>query len=303
MSDERLALGKIGVWSGALEFLPASRSQEAAAELEDLGYSAIWIPEVAGRDVFAHHALLLSATTRIVGATGIANIWARDAITMAGGAKALTEAFPERFLLGLGVSHQHLVENLRGHKYEKPLSAMRAYLAAMDGAPYTSHRPGTPLRRVLAALGPKMLELARDQADGAHPYFVTPEHTAFARPILAGRLLCPEQAVLLETDPSKAREVARHHLAVYTGLPNYANNLRRLGFSDSDFDGGGSDRLVDAIVAWGDEESISARVRAHLDAGADHVCIQALSAERRGVPFDQWRNLAPAMRDLAASFG
>lgn len=303
MSDGRLALGRIGVWSGALEFLPASRSREAAAELEDLGYSAIWIPEVAGRDVFAHHALLLSATTRIVGATGIANIWARDPVTMAGGAKALTEAFPERFLLGLGVSHQHLVEDLRGHRYEKPLSAMRAYLAAMDDAPYTSQRPATPLRRVLAALGPRMLELAREQADGAHPYFVTPEHTAFARQVLGERLLCPEQAVLLETDPARAREVARAHLAVYTGLPNYANNLRRLGFSETDLDGGGSNRLVDAIVAWGDEDSVIARVRAHLEAGADHVCIQALSAERRGVPFDQWRNLAPAMRELAASFG
>ena len=297
MTDERFAIGRIGVWSGALDFVPAAHAQELAAELEDLGYRAIWLPEVAGRDVFVHVSLLLSATTRLVGATGIANIWGRDAVTMHGAATALTEAFPDRFLLGLGVSHQPLVEDLRGHTYTKPLSALRAYLDAIDRSPYTAQRPTTPVHRVLAALGPKMLELAAERADGAHPYFVTPEHTAGARAALGAALLCPEQAVLLEDDPTEARRIARAHMATYVRLPNYANNLRRLGFDEDDLTGGGSDRLVDAIVAWGGEDEIVGRVRAHLDAGADHVCIQAL-AEGRAVPDAQWRRLAPALAPL-----
>lgn len=297
--DERFAMGRIGVWTGALDFVPAARAQELGAELEELGYGAIWVPEVAGRDPFVHHALLLSATERIVGATGIANIWARDAVTMAGAAKALTEAFPERFLLGLGVSHHTLVEDLRGHTYSKPLTAMRTYLAAMDGAPYTSARPTSPVRRVLAALGPRMLELAAAHADGAHPYFVTPEHTAAARDALGAGLLCVEQAVVLETDPEAARRIARAYMSTYVRLPNYVNNLRRLGFGDDDLAGGCSDRLVDAIVAWGDVDVVTSRVGAHLDAGADHVCVQALDEKPRGVPVEQWRRLGPALSELA----
>jgi probable F420-dependent oxidoreductase len=292
-------LPPIGVWTGTLDGVPAARSQEFAGELEQLGYGAVWLPEVAGRDPLVHLALLLSATSTIVGATGIANIWGRDAVAMSGGVRGLTEAFPERVLLGLGVSHQPAVEGLRGHVYEKPLAAMRAYLDRLDAAPYFAVKPTTPVRRVLAALGPKMLELAATRADGAHPYFVPPEHTVVAREALgAGPLLCPEQAVLLETDPAKAREIGRAHTAIYTGLPNYTNNLRRLGFGDEDFAGGGSDRLVDAIVAWGTEDDIVQRVRAHFDAGADHVCIQALGANAREVPVESWRRLAPALVDL-----
>lgn len=217
-------------------------------------------PQVAGRDPFVQLALILSATTTFVGATGIANIWGRDAVTMTGAVKGLTEAFPERMLLGLGVSHHTLVESLRGHSYERPLAAMRSYLDAMDAAPYTSQRPSTPVRRVLAALGPKMLELAAERADGAHPYFVTPEHTAEARRILGpSPLLCPEQAVLLETDPDQARAVARTHTKVYLALPNYTNSLIRLGFAAEELLDGGSDRVVDAIVAWGDVERIRSR--------------------------------------------
>lgn len=300
----RLDIAPIGIWTGALDVLPAAQAQEHAAELEELGYGAVWLPEVAGRDVFVHLALLLSATTKLVGATGIANIWGRDAIAMSGAVKGLTEAFPERVLIGLGVSHQHLVQELRGHHYDKPLAAMRAYLDKMDAAPYSAMRPTTPPRRVLAALGPKMLELAADKTDGAHPYFVTPEHTETARKTLGPTpLLCPEQAVLLETDPAKAREIGRAHTAVYVGLPNYANNLRRLGFTEDDFADGGSDRLVDAIVAWGSVDHAVARVKAHFDAGADHVCVQMLPRERRGVPVDQWRELAAPLRELATSVG
>jgi probable F420-dependent oxidoreductase len=291
----------LGLWTGALDFLPSAQAREQAAEIEELGYAAVWVPEVAGRDPFTHAALLLSATSRLVFATGITNIWGRDAVAMNGAHRTLTEAFPERFLLGLGVSHQHLVEGLRGHSYDKPLSAMRAYLDAMDKAPFTGFRPQTPPRRVLGALRAKMLHLAAEKADGAHPYFVPPEHTAWARGELgAGPLLCPEQAVLLETDPSRAREIARKHIKIYAGLPNYANNLRQFGFTDDDFPDGGSDRLIDAIVAWGDEEALARRVRAHFDAGADHVCVQMLTEGGRDVPTDAWRQLAPVLLEAAA---
>jgi probable F420-dependent oxidoreductase len=298
-----LLLAPLGIWTEALDMVPAAEAQQLAAELEQLGYGAIWLPEVAGRDVILHLGLLLSATQRLVGATGIASIWARDAVTMTGGVKGLTEAFPERVLLGLGVSHHHLVEGLRGHRYERPLGAMRAYLDAMDAAPYTAFRPTTPVRRVLAALGPKMLALSAERTEGAHTYFVPPEHTVIARQHLGpDPLLCVEQAVLLESDPTRAREISRAHTAVYIRLPNYQNNLRRFGFTDDDFADGGSDRVIDAIVAWGDEQTITDRVRSHFDAGADHVCVQALPAGRRDVPAGQWRSLAPALRQVAGSF-
>jgi probable F420-dependent oxidoreductase len=300
-TEGRLALAPIGVWTGALDVVPVEEAQQLAAELEDLGYGAIWLPEVAGRDVMMHLALLLSATDRLVGATGIASIWGRDAVTMTGGVKGLTEAFPERVLLGLGVSHHTLVEGLRGHAYDRPLATMAAYLDAMDASPYTAFRPTTPVRRVLAALRPKMLALSGKRTDGAHTYLVPPEHTVGARSHVGpGALLCVEQAVLLESDPAAARTIGRAHTAVYVRLPNYRNNLLELGFEEADFAEGGSDRLVDAIVAWGDEEAVRTRVQAQFDAGADHVCIQALSAQTRRVPTDQWRRLAPVLRDLAS---
>ncbi len=294
--QERFTLPRTGLWTGALDALPAGQARELAAELEALGYGAVWIPEVAGRDPFVHLSLLLSATDRLIGATGIANIWARDAVAASGAVKALTEAFPERMLLGLGVSHQNLVNDLRGHHYDKPLTAMRNYLDAMDSAPYTAHRPSTPVRRVLAALRPRMLRLAAEKTDGAHPYFITPEHTAKARETLgAGPLLCPEQAVVLESDPATARAIGREYTSLYLSQANYVNSIRELGFAEEDLADGGSDRFVDSLVAWGDEESILARVREHLDAGADHVAVQALPAHRRDVPAGQWRELAPAL--------
>ncbi|MDA8063773.1 MAG: TIGR03620 family F420-dependent LLM class oxidoreductase [Actinomycetota bacterium] len=307
MQIPSFALPRLGLWTASLDFVPLARACELAAGIEQLGYGALWVPEVAGRDVFVGLGALLRSTERLIGATGIASIWARDAVTMTGGAKALTEAFPERVLLGLGVSHHSLVEGLRGHTYRRPLEAMRSYLDAMDASPYSGFRPGTPVRRVLAALGPRMLDLAAERTEGAHTYLVTPEHTAFARERLGAeaepasrRLLCVEQAVLAEADPSTAREVARGHTSVYVGLPNYQANLRRLGFEEKDLAGGGSDRLVDAIVAWGDEETIARRVREHFDAGADHVCVQPLEAERRSVPSQQWELLAPALLEASA---
>lgn len=295
MAQSSLKLGPVGIWTRQFELHPAATAQGAARELEELGYGAIWFGESSGREAFTNAGLLLAATHRIVVATGIANIYARDPLAMASAQKTLAEAYPDRFLLGIGVSHVPLVEQLRGHKYDKPLTRMRAYLDAMDEAPYRSVPPVSKPQRVLAALRPKMLELAAARADGAHPYNVNPEHTLRARKILgAGPYLCPEQAVVLETDPAKARKIARDFLGFYLQLPNYANNLLWLGFDENDLRNGGSDRLIDAIVAWGDLETVRNRIREHHAAGADHVCIQVLTGDQ-ALPLREWRELASAI--------
>ena len=292
-------LGRVGLWTFQLDLQPASAAREAAAELEELGYPAVWLPEAVGREPFVNSAMLLGATKRMVVATGIVGIWGRDAMTMAAGHLTLNEAFDDRFLLGIGVSHQPMVDFVRGHQYDKPLTKMREYLDAMDNVIYVAPRPAGEPRRVLAALGPKMLELAAAKALGAHPYFVPVEHTAFAREVLGdGPMLCPEQAVVLNTDPEQARAAARLHMATYLTLPNYTNNLRRLGWTDDDLADGGSDKLVDAIVAWGDEAAIQARVQAHLEAGADHVCVQVLGENAAALPMEEWRRLAEPLRSL-----
>jgi probable F420-dependent oxidoreductase len=296
MTPSHIPFGPIGIWTTQLDYQPAAKAQEAAAELERLGFGAIWIGEAVGREALTHAALLLAGTSRIVIATGIANIYARDPTAMSAAHKTLTEAYPGRFVLGLGVSHLHLVEKLRGHRYQKPLTAMREYLDAMDHAIYRAALPKTKPVRVLAALGPKMLELAAHRADGAHPYNVTPEHTAQAREILGkGPWLCPEQAVILETDRTKAHTIARAFLSIYLTLPNYSNNLLRLGFHEDDFQNGGSDRLIDALVAWGGLRTITDRVRAHHAAGADHVCVQVLTADPQALPSQEWREIASAL--------
>jgi len=289
-------LGPVGLWAFQLDLVPAARSQDYAAEIEAFGYGALWMPESVGREAFVSSGLMLAGTERLVVATGIASIWCRDAMTMNAAHRTLSEAYPGRFLLGMGVSHQPAVEGFHGGQYEKPFSKMQSYLDAMDGALFMAAQPADPPRRVLAALGPRMLRLAAERADGAHPYLVTPEHTALARDALGeGPLLAVEQAAVLETDPVVAREIARGHLSIYLGLPNYANNWRRLGFTDDDIAAGGSDRLVDALVVWGDEATIAERVRAHHDAGADHVCVQVLPADATSVPIDGWARLAPAL--------
>ena len=271
MTKSSLKLGSVGIWTMQFEHHPAGKVREAASELEERGYGAIWFGEAVGREALTHAGLLLAATRRIVVATGIANIYARDPIAMASGQKTLAEAYPDRFVLGLGVSHVPLVEQLRGHQYDKPVPRMRAYLDAMDQAPYNSVAPTSKPMRVLAALRPKMLELAAERADGALPYNVTPEHTARARKILgAGQYLCPEQAIVLETDPAKARKIGREFLELYLQLPNYTNNFLWLGFEENDFRNGGSDRLIDAMIAWGDLSAIRNRIREHHSAGADH---------------------------------
>ena len=294
-----MELGRIGVWLGPIALASAAVEREALAEIEELGYSAVWYPEgVGGKETFSHGGLLLSATRRIVVATGIASIFARDPMAMKAGQLLLCDAYPGRFLLALGVSHQPSVAE-RGGSYAKPLQSMADYLDAMDAAPYSSPLP-LEAPRIIGALHPRMLELAARRTLGAHPYFVPPEHTADARARLgAAAILAPEQAVVLETDPARAREIARGHARFYLGLDNYRRNLERLGlgFTDADFADGGSDRLVDAVIAWGDADAIRARVRQHLDAGATHVSIQPLPAPG-GSALAVLRQLAPALGGL-----
>jgi probable F420-dependent oxidoreductase len=291
----RERIGRVGVWLTTIGRVSAAEEREAVAAIEELGYGALWVGESpVSKEVLVHAGLLLAASDRIAIGTGIANVFVRDATAMNAGANALAEAYPGPFVLGMGVSHPALV-NPRGHDYGRPLTTMREYLDAMDAAGYAPPAPSPPVPRVLAALRPRMLELARERAAGAHPYFVPPEHTARARETLgAGPLLAPEQAVVLDTDPERARAAARRHMVRYLVMPNYTNNLRSLGWDDADLAGDGSDRLVDAIVAWGDAGAVRDRVQAHLAAGADHVAIQPLAADVGGA-LEQLRALAPAL--------
>ena len=269
-------IGKLGIWSW-LDSYSFEQCREFAQEVESLGYGALWIPEAVGRDPFVTHSVMAEATETLYLATGIANLYARDPMAMKAARNSLDELSGGRLILGIGVSHAEMVSGLRQQDYGKPLTTMRNYLQHLEQAMYMGPQPEKQGLLVLAALREKMLGLAGTAADGAHPYFVTPEHTARARSILGpDKFLAPEQKVLLETDATKAREIARKAMAVYIGLPNYRNNLLTLGFIESDFEEGGSDRLVDAIVAWGDETAIMKRIESHWDNGADHVCIQPL---------------------------
>jgi probable F420-dependent oxidoreductase len=287
-------IGRIGIWAGVLDAHPTRDVQAACRELEALGYPTLWIPEAVGRDPFVAAGTLLAATDRLNLATGIANIYARDPMTTVACQRTLAEAYPGRFLLGLGVSHHHLVERLRKHDYSKPRAYMQAYLRAMDEAMFAAVGPTEDPGRVIAALGPRMLETAAAQASGAHPYLTTPEHTARARATMGpDALLAPEQMVVLETDPGAARAIARQGLAVYLRAPNYQRNLRTLGFDDADWADpkAASDRLVDGLVAWGSAERVRDRVAEHHAAGADHVCVQVLRADV-AIPVAEWRELA-----------
>ncbi len=294
-----MELGRVGLWTFQLDLQPMAQAQAAMVELESLGFGTVWVPEAVGREPFANASLLLAGGTTIKVATGIASIHARTAMTMQAGWKTVSEAYPGRFLLGLGVSHQPMVEGVHGHAYDKPYSTMVSYLDAMDRGMYFAAAPTEAPQRVLAALGPKMLRLSAERGVGAHPYFVPVEHTPVAREALGpDALLAPEQAVVLETDPAVARQIARTHMATYLRLPNYTNNLRRLGWTDDDIADGGTDALVDAIVAWGTLEQVVERVRTHLAAGANHVAIQLLPADPRALPMAGWRELATALPDL-----
>lgn len=289
-----MSLGKLGVWAW-VDNAGFEGAADFAQQIESLGYSALWVPEAVGCDPFVTLALLAQRTTTLKLATGIANIYARDAMAMQSVRKTLDGLSGGRLILGLGVSHPEMVSTFRQHDYGKPVSTMRRYLDAMEDALYAGPQPERQGLLMLAALRKNMLGLAAEKADGAHPYFVPVEHTARAREILGpDKLLAPEQMVLLETDPAEARRIARGYMATYIGLQNYRNNLLTLDFDESDFDNGGSDRLVDAIVAWGDEEALAERVRQHWQAGADHVCIQALRKDgENGFDLETVKKLAP----------
>jgi probable F420-dependent oxidoreductase len=282
------------VWLASLRPATIEQERAAARRIETLGYGSLWAGEViGGKEAFAHQAVLLTATEQIVTGTGIANIWARHPATMQAGAATLGAAYPGRFILGIGVSHAPMVER-SGQTYDRPFTRMVEYLDGMDRVSGDVPVTDVPVPLMLAALGPRMLALARDRADGAHPYFVPVEHTPVARQILGpDRLLIPEQALVLSSDAEQARSVARGHMTSYLRLPNYVNNLRRLGYSDEDVAGSGSDRLVDALVVWGDEDRVANRVREHLDGGADHVLLQPLGDLDSAMA--QLERLAPAV--------
>jgi probable F420-dependent oxidoreductase len=299
-----IELPRIGVFSVPLEVIGRREALAFVGELERLGYGCVWTGEGLGtRELFTSAAVVLAGTERIAFGAGIANIWARDPVTTVTAARTLLESFPGRFVLGLGVSHREQVDP-RGHVYERPLATMRRYLDAMDSAAFVSPMPGEtaatrPVERILAALRPPMLRLAAERADGAHPYLTVPEATTTAREILGpGAFLAPEQAFALTRDASEARRIGRAYLAWYLGVENFRASLRWQGFTEDDLAGGGSDRLVDALVAWGGEEAVAARVREHFEAGASHVCVQAIAEDPLELGVEAYRRIAPAVLEL-----
>jgi probable F420-dependent oxidoreductase len=291
INSNRQDMGRVGAWVWDLVTAPAPHVREAVRAIEGMGYGAVWFPESRGREAIALSAMLLAETSTIKVAPGIASIWARDPSAAAGAAMALGEAWPGRFTLGLGVSHAPSV-GARGHDYSRPLTRMEEYLDAMESSVFVGPQPDVPVPVVLAALGPKMLRLAADRTTGAHPYFVPVSHTVFAREIIGPEVfLAPEQAIVLDTDPVRARATARGHMEHYLLSDNYRRNLLRLGWTESDLENGGSDALVDAIVSWGSAEEIAETIAAHHEAGADHVSIQVIS-ESEGIPLPELEELA-----------
>ncbi|GAA4003192.1 LLM class F420-dependent oxidoreductase [Allokutzneria multivorans] len=298
MSTISSPIGPLGLWVPGIDLRPPTESAALAAEIESLGYGALWLSEGLVRDPFLEAATLLNATSTLVVGTGIAVIWGRHPRSVRAQTRALTDSHPNRFVLGLGTSHRLVVEDVLGLRYERPLAEMRSHLDRLDAPDPLidlvglQHPSAGRAPRVLAALGPKAIALARDRSDGAFSYLVTPEHTAEARAILGpGSTLLVEQAVVAGVDADEARARARGHIASYLAARPYRESWQRLGFTDSDFADGGSDRLVEALVALGDD-AIAERVAAHHAAGADHVCLQALPGDFTSAPVDQWRHLA-----------
>ena len=277
-------LGQKGVFRFT-DALTPTQLVELAQRTEELGYAALWYPEVVSYESFGLGGFLLAHTKKLIIASGIANIYARDAAATKQAQHTLAKLYGGRFLLRLGVSHVPLVKDARGHEYRPPIATMRAYLEDMDKAAAIAPQLDEPPPTVLAALGPQMIALAGRRTSGAFPYNVTPEHTARARTILGpNKWLCVEQKVLLVNEPAKAREIARQVIAFYLPLTNYRNNWKRLGFADEDLEGGGSHRFLDGMVAWGSETAIRQRIQAHFDAGASHVCIHPLHPDGQPVP-------------------
>jgi probable F420-dependent oxidoreductase len=292
----RARLGRVGVWTFTFDAIPALEVRRAAAEIESLGFPSLWVPEGgASREIFAHLSLLLDATEGITVCSGIANVTSRHPHAMANGARTLADAHGDRPVIGIGIAHQYTPAS-RGINWADPVGRMRTYLDEMDDAPATSPPPELPVRRVLAALGPKMLALAAERALGAHTYFVPVEHTVQAREAIGRQpVLAVEQTAVLQPDLDRGRAIARDWASGYLDLPNYANNMRRLGYSEDEISGRGGDRLVEDAVVWGDAETIAGRVRAHLEAGADHVCVQVITGDDARAPIQELRELADVL--------
>ena len=287
-------LGKVGAWSGRLQHRPTSQAIDVVNELEELGYRSIWFPESPfGKDALTFSAVLLGASTTITVATGIAIVWARDPAAMTNAARTLGDAHPGRFLLGIGISHESSAV-ARGHNYQQPVDTMRRYLHDMHNTHFDGHGPEWTPPVVVAALGPRMLQLAAELSDGAHPFLATPEHTNNARETLGtDKLLAVEQGVIVGI-PEQAHAVARDNLSRYLAWPNYRRHFERLGFNEADFADGGSDRLINAVFVVGDEVAVQRRVQEHLDAGADHVCLQVVTPDM-GEELNVYRRLAQAI--------
>lgn len=289
-----MELGRIGVWSPPMRRAPRAEAVAAAVELERLGYGTLWLPgrpSMEADGVFERAAAVLEATERMTVASGVVSVYEIPAAIAAAEHNRLARAHPGRFLLGLGVSHAPIVDRDAPGRYTHPIATMSAYLDELDNAP----EPVPPDQRVIAALGPRMLQLARERSLGTHPYNVTPEHTRQAREAVGpSRIVAPEQGVALAGDAATGRRIARRFLRTYLGLPNYTNNWMRFGFTPADLEDGGSDRLVDAVIAWGDADAIRQRVEEHLRVGADHVAVQALR-EDDAIPLEEWRVLADAL--------
>jgi probable F420-dependent oxidoreductase len=293
-SLDGLDLGTFGVWTFDFEHRPAAQMRASVQELEAQGWRAFWVPELLGREALTHAGFLLSVTERIHVVNGIAKIWWRPASTTYGAAQLLADAYPDRHVLGLGFGGNP-------QPGTTPLAAMASYLDELDAMETPNPAPAAPVRRILAAYGPQMLTLARDRAAGAHTYKVNVAHTAQAREILGrDRFLGVEQAVLFETDPDRARTIAREHLVIYLAGQYNVAKFHRLGYTEDDLTHGGSDRFVDDMVAWGDLDTIVERLHAHVAAGADHVGVQVIGIEPGGSSMPHWRRLAEALLPVPA---
>jgi probable F420-dependent oxidoreductase len=286
-----MELGQIGIWTRDLRSGEESARREVAAQLEELGFGTLWFPGGAESDSLACAGIVLDATSSVTVATGITNIWTEEPTGVAAAHAELARTRGRRFLLGLGIGHRPSIENIQPGLYDKPFSAMVEYLDALDAAPEPPPRD----ERVIAAIGPRMLQLCRERSAGTHPYLTTPDHTRAAREAVGPeRIVAPEQGVVLESDPGRARELARSFLERYLVLPNYFKNWLRYGYTEDDLRDGGSDRLIDGLIAWGSDEAVATRVREHLDAGADHVCIQVIH-DGDGPPIEGWRRIAEVL--------
>jgi probable F420-dependent oxidoreductase len=291
--------GRVGLFAGSLSLQPTAVQRQVAVEVERLGYGTLWYGESSGRETFVQASVFLCATDRMVVASGIANIWARDPMAMAAGGRSLAEAWPERFILGLGVSHAPMVAQ-RGHLYERPLTAMREYLGRLREARWRGPEAELP-PIILAALGPRMVALAAEETAGAYPYFTTRDHVAAVRQQLGPEpFLAADLPVVLARDRKAARSIGDRHMSVYLGTENYRSNLRRLGWSEAELEPPGSDALFDAMVAWGDVDAIAARVEAMFDAGADQVALNLVTASPRQPYLDELRRLAPIVAGTKA---